>query len=43
MISVKILKELKPEVIINTAAYVRVDDAEIDRVYDPESEKRRGN
>ncbi len=26
--SLKILKELKPEVIINTAAYVRVDDAE---------------
>ncbi|CAB50092.1 dTDP-4-dehydrorhamnose reductase [Pyrococcus abyssi] len=27
--SLKILKELKPEVIINTAAYVRVDDAEL--------------
>ena len=27
--SLKILKELKPDVIINTAAYVRVDDAEI--------------
>ena len=30
----KILNELKPEVIINTAAYVKVDDAEVDRVYD---------
>ena len=28
--SVKILKELKPDVIINTAAYVRVDDAEVE-------------
>ena len=28
--SVKILKGLKPEVIINTAAYVRVDDAEVE-------------
>jgi len=28
--SVKILNELKPEVIINTAAYVRVDDAEVE-------------
>jgi dTDP-4-dehydrorhamnose reductase len=28
--SVKILKELKPDVIINTAAYVRVDDAELE-------------
>jgi dTDP-4-dehydrorhamnose reductase len=28
--SVKILKELRPEVIINTAAYVRVDDAEVE-------------
>ncbi|WP_457753027.1 dTDP-4-dehydrorhamnose reductase [Thermococcus sp.] len=27
--SLKILKELKPDVIINTAAYVRVDDAEL--------------
>ena len=27
--TLKILKELKPDVIINTAAYVRVDDAEI--------------
>lgn len=27
--SLKILKEIKPEVIINTAAYVRVDDAEV--------------
>jgi dTDP-4-dehydrorhamnose reductase len=26
----KILKELKPDVIINTAAYVRVDDAEVE-------------
>ena len=28
--SLKILNELKPEVVINTAAYVRVDDAEIE-------------
>lgn len=28
--SVTILKELKPEVVINTAAYVRVDDAEVE-------------
>ena len=28
--NMKILKELKPEVIINTAAYVRVDDAEVE-------------
>ena len=28
--SLKILKELKPDVIINTAAYVRVDDAEVE-------------
>jgi dTDP-4-dehydrorhamnose reductase len=28
--SVKILNEFKPEVIINTAAYVRVDDAEVE-------------
>ena len=28
--SVKILKELKPDVIVNTAAYVRVDDAEVE-------------
>ncbi|MGB7533066.1 MAG: NAD(P)-dependent oxidoreductase [Halobacteriota archaeon] len=28
--SLKILNELKPEVIINTAAYVRVDDAEVE-------------
>ena len=28
--SVKILEELKPDVIINTAAYVRVDDAEVE-------------
>ena len=28
--SVKILNELKPEVVINTAAYVRVDDAEVE-------------
>jgi dTDP-4-dehydrorhamnose reductase len=28
--SVKILNELKPDVIINTAAYVRVDDAEVE-------------
>ncbi|NJE05706.1 dTDP-4-dehydrorhamnose reductase [Thermococcus sp. M36] len=27
--TLKVLKELKPDVIINTAAYVRVDDAEI--------------
>jgi len=27
--SLKLLKELKPDVIINTAAYVRVDDAEL--------------
>jgi dTDP-4-dehydrorhamnose reductase len=27
--SLKLLKELKPEVVINTAAYVRVDDAEV--------------
>jgi len=30
VISLKILNELKPEVIINTAAYVKVDDAEVD-------------
>jgi len=28
--SVQILKELKPDVVINTAAYVRVDDAEVE-------------
>jgi len=28
--SLKILKEIKPDVVINTAAYVRVDDAEIE-------------
>ena len=28
--SVKILNELRPEVVINTAAYVRVDDAEVE-------------
>ncbi|RCV63189.1 dTDP-4-dehydrorhamnose reductase [Methanophagales archaeon] len=28
--SVKILNELKSEVVINTAAYVRVDDAELE-------------
>ena len=28
--SLKILNELRPEVIINTAAYVRVDDAEVE-------------
>ena len=28
--SLKILNELKPEVVINTAAYVRVDDAEVE-------------
>ncbi len=28
--SVKILKELMPDVVINTAAYVRVDDAEVE-------------
>lgn len=28
--SLNILKELKPEVVINTAAYVRVDDAEVE-------------
>jgi dTDP-4-dehydrorhamnose reductase len=28
--SVKILNELKPDVVINTAAYVRVDDAELE-------------
>jgi dTDP-4-dehydrorhamnose reductase len=28
--SLKILKELMPEVVINTAAYVRVDDAEVE-------------
>ena len=28
--SLRLLKELKPEVVINTAAYVRVDDAEVE-------------
>ena len=28
--SVKILNELRPDVVINTAAYVRVDDAEVE-------------
>jgi dTDP-4-dehydrorhamnose reductase len=28
--SVKLLKELKPNVVVNTAAYVRVDDAEVE-------------
>ncbi|NJE11491.1 sugar nucleotide-binding protein, partial [Thermococcus sp. MAR1] len=27
--SLKILKDLKPDVIVNTAAHVRVDDAEL--------------
>lgn len=27
---VEIFKELRPEVVINTAAYVRVDDAEVE-------------
>ncbi len=28
--SLNILKELKPEAVINTAAYIRVDDAEVE-------------
>lgn len=31
--SVKILKEFSPEVVINTAAYVRVDDAEVENAF----------